>query len=85
MICYGLTQWVNKVRRIDDSLDVLAVHGVGGMTGVLLTSFLASESFVGLRVSREDEAEGLDIAAHGERAYELQQRGLAPRARSRYN
>ena len=26
---------------IDDSLDVFAVHGVGGMTGTLLTAFFA--------------------------------------------
>ena len=34
--------------KIDDSLDVFAVHGVGGMLGIILTSFFAHESFGGL-------------------------------------
>ena len=33
---------------IDDSLDVLAVHGVGGATGTLLTAFLASTAYGGI-------------------------------------
>ena len=35
-------------RKIDDSLDVFAVHGVGGIIGSLLVAFLALPSFGGL-------------------------------------
>ena len=98
--------------NIDDSLDVLAVHGVGGATGTLLVAFLATSSFggsglpegatavsqfgvqltgvivtavwsaiataaivmvvrsvCGLRVSDDDETEGLDYVQHGEVGY----------------
>ena len=34
--------------KIDDSLDVFAVHGVGGIIGSLLVAFLALPSFGGL-------------------------------------
>ena len=97
---------------LDDSLDVIAAHGVGGTVGALLTGVFAQKSLNGvadgllfgnpqqvliqgtailaaivfsgaasfallkliglvipLRVSREDEATGLDIAMHGEEAY----------------
>jgi Amt family ammonium transporter len=114
LVCYFVTQFIKQRLRIDDSLDVFAVHGVGGMLGVLATAFLAAPTFqglgfaedmtaashftvqltgvlavagwsalatwvlvkvtqalVGLRVSKEEEFEGLDITAHGERAYDL--------------
>ena len=111
-VCYYATQYVKQSLKIDDSLDVFAVHAVGGMLGILLVSFLASEAFqglgldmsiashfgvqltgivatalwsavltvvfltiaralVGIRVSPEEETEGLDITSHGERGYEL--------------
>ncbi len=34
--------------RLDDSLDVLAAHGVGGITGALLTGVLAQKSWNGI-------------------------------------
>jgi Amt family ammonium transporter len=114
VVCQGMTVWIKQVVRIDDSLDVFAVHGVGGILGSLMVSFLASKSFqglglapgmsiadhlwvqvvavvsvaawsalasfiiiklagavFGLRVSDEDEIEGLDITAHGERSYDF--------------
>lgn len=98
--------------QIDDSLDVMAVHGVGGATGTLLTAVLMSASLggvgfdegtsagsqfvvqlagvaataiycaivsvvivmvvkttTGLRVSADEEREGLDLASHGETGY----------------
>jgi len=114
---------VNGLKRMlgaDDSLDVFGVHGVGGITGALLTgvfntqllggpgqvtdwvtatvgsvgildqvwiqlkailvtivwsgvvSFVAYklvDMTIGLRVSEEEEREGLDITSHGETAY----------------
>ena len=98
--------------KIDDSLDVMAVHGVGGAIGTLLTAFLMSASLggvglgegasaagqflvqltgvvvtalycavvsvgivmivkatTGLRVTLDQEREGLDLASHGETGY----------------
>ncbi len=111
VLCYVAVDVVKRMMKIDDSLDVLAVHGVGGATGTLLVAFLAAlpggtgvnleagafsqfivqltgvavtvvwsalATFVivklvgltiGLRVSEDDEIEGLDFTAHGEKAY----------------
>ncbi len=46
-ICYFAVDLVKRRMKIDDSLDVLAVHGVGGATGTLLTAFLATAAFGG--------------------------------------
>jgi Amt family ammonium transporter len=40
-ICYGAVLLVKRGFGVDDSLDVLGVHGVGGATGTLLLPFLA--------------------------------------------
>ena len=41
-ICYPMIQFVKHKLEIDDSLDVFAVHGVGGMVGsVMLAVFLS--------------------------------------------
>jgi Amt family ammonium transporter len=114
IVCQYLTTWIKQSIKIDDSLDVFAVHGVGGVLGTLMVAFLATAAFqglglaegatvgsqlgvqaigvvsvavwsavatyviikvadamFGLRVSEEDEIEGLDITAHGERGYDL--------------
>ena len=47
LICYVAVDFVKFRLRIDDSLDVMAVHGVGGITGTLLTGFLATAAFGG--------------------------------------
>jgi Amt family ammonium transporter len=39
-VCYFAVENVKRRVKIDDSLDVFAVHGVGGMMGTLLTPFL---------------------------------------------
>ena len=103
---------MKQTLKIDDSLDVFAVHAVGGMLGCLLVAFLGLGTFqglmgdyswvsqlgiqltgiiavviwsavasfvimkiaqatVGIRVTEQEEAEGLDITSHGERGYEL--------------
>jgi len=114
LLCYGAIQLVKVKLHIDDSLDIFAVHGVGGMLGsVLLAVFLAPElggsgyaagltmgSQLGsqliaivavgifsaiatalialgvslllpMRVSEEDERQGLDVSNHGERGWEF--------------
>jgi Amt family ammonium transporter len=116
--CFTATQYLKRVLKVDDSLDVFPVHGVGGMLGTLAAGVFASpalglfkgqgfgagissmgqqlgvqfvavivtvvytavltfvtlklvEKLVGLRVGREDEIGGLDIALHDERGYDL--------------
>jgi Amt family ammonium transporter len=113
VMCFYATAFIKQRLRLDDTLDVFAVHGVGGILGTFLTAlFAASElggvgyaagmnlssqlkaqllgilaaalwsaavswvlalilgASVGLRVSPDAEEEGLDLAVHGERAYE---------------
>ena len=112
LVCYNAVEIVRHRIRIDDALDVFAVHGVGGILGILLVSVLAAkelggagyaegvdmasqavtqalgvaatvawsaigtlvialvcERTVGLRARDEVIEEGLDLAAHGERAW----------------
>jgi Amt family ammonium transporter len=113
IVCFYATLFVKQRLQIDDSLDVFAVHGIGGMLGSLLLAVFALPLFGGIgfgeggnaerqfgvqllaiavtivwsglitygltkaialltpaRVDAEAEYEGLDIASHGERAYE---------------
>jgi Amt family ammonium transporter len=101
IVCFNATQLIKRVWKIDDSLDVFPVHGVGGILGTFLAGVFASTelgqvgvqltgiaatvvytavaTFVilklvgmltgGLRVSAEEESQGLDISSHEERGY----------------
>jgi Amt family ammonium transporter len=116
VVGYYMIQLVKVRLRVDDSLDVFAVHGVGGMLGSITVAFFMSEGFGGvgydmagagsfasqlgaqalavavvaiysivatalialavslvlpMRVSEEDERQGLDIANHGERGWDF--------------
>ncbi len=115
LICFFATMYVKRTLKIDDSLDVFPVHGVGGILGTVLVGVFASSQLgvfsgqgleagiggqlsiqligvasvlvytaivtfvilklvgliVPLRVSAEDEMEGLDLAMHNERGYDL--------------
>ena len=114
VLCFVAVQFIKQRLRIDDSLDVFAVHGVGGILGTLLTAVFALPALGGLglpegatvgsqfgvqalgvvavvvwagvasfvilkvigamtpaRASAEAETDGLDLTAHGERAYDL--------------
>ena len=42
IVCYGAVNLIRNKMKIDDSLDVFAVHGVGGILGTLLIPFLAN-------------------------------------------
>ncbi|MBT3348596.1 MAG: ammonium transporter [Thiotrichales bacterium] len=117
-VCFNAVLIIKRKLKIDDSLDVFPVHGVGGIIGTLMAAIFASSQlgifsgdglaegmtissqlkvqaigvvstalytalatyiilkFVGvvtggLRVSPEDESEGLDISSHEERGYVL--------------
>jgi Amt family ammonium transporter len=47
-ICFVATVFVKQRLIIDDSLDVFAVHGVGGMLGSVLLSVFAAASLGGV-------------------------------------
>ncbi|MGH6815691.1 MAG: ammonium transporter [Hyphomicrobiaceae bacterium] len=47
-ICYLGVGMVKQRFKIDDSLDVFAVHGLGGATGVLLTAIFMHAAFGGV-------------------------------------
>jgi Amt family ammonium transporter len=42
VICYYATTYLKQVVKIDDSLDVFPVHGVGGIVGTFLAAILVS-------------------------------------------
>ena len=47
IICYLFVNIVKNKLRIDDSLDVFAVHGIGGLIGILLVAFLVDSNIGG--------------------------------------
>jgi Amt family ammonium transporter len=117
IVCFFATNALKQKLKIDDSLDVFPVHGVGGMLGTLAAGVFASSElgvFSGqglaegvsigqqlgvqacgvaavfiytaivtyillklinlvtpLRVSDEEETQGLDIVLHNESGYDL--------------
>ncbi len=48
VVCFYATQYVKRTLKIDDSLDVFPVHGIGGITGSLLTGVFVSTDLGGL-------------------------------------
>lgn len=99
VLCQEAVALIRNRTRIDDTLDVFAVHGVGGIFGTMMiavfgagswTAQLGALAIVGtftvvatwilaklaglvtpIRVDAETEFNGLDISAHGERAYDI--------------
>ena len=117
IVCFYCTLWLKQVLKIDDSLDVFPVHGVGGILGTFLAGIFASAELgvfsgqgladgvsiaqqlkvqligigatlaytaivsfilfklvdvvIGLRVSADEESEGLDLTGHNEVGYDL--------------
>lgn len=111
-LCYFAIVWKGRIGY-DDALDVVGIHGIGGVIGVLATGFVASKGLnpaaadglffgnpaqvgvqgltvlavslyafvgtyvilklvdgsMGLRITPEQEATGLDLSQHNERAY----------------
>lgn len=47
-VCFWFVGLVKGTLKIDDSLDVFAVHGVGGMMGSILLAVFASEALGGV-------------------------------------
>jgi len=48
ILCYFSTQYIKRTLKIDDSLDVFPVHGVGGILGTLLAGVFASAELGGV-------------------------------------
>ena len=64
-VCYYMVGFVKNILKIDDTLDVFAVHGVGGLLGILLLAPLGSKDFGGLGHSEISILEQLNIQILG--------------------
>lgn len=60
-VCFLATNFMKRSLKVDDSLDVFPVHGVGGMMGTLLSGVFASAS-LGL-FSGQGYAEGMAMGS----------------------
>jgi len=58
IVCFTATQYIKRVLKIDDSLDVFPVHGVGGILGTLLAGVF-SATYLGV-FSGYGFAEGIE-------------------------
>lgn len=61
VICYYATQAIKQRWKIDDSLDVFPVHGVGGILGTLLAGIFASDALGAF--SGQGYNEGMNMAS----------------------
>ncbi|MFT6434963.1 MAG: Amt family ammonium transporter [Candidatus Azotimanducaceae bacterium] len=61
ILCFHMTNLLKQKLRIDDSLDVFPVHGVGGALGTILAGIFASSS-LGV-FSGQGYAEGMDMTS----------------------
>jgi len=48
VVCFLATNHMKRVFKVDDSLDVFPVHGVGGLIGTMLTGVFASAALGGV-------------------------------------
>jgi Amt family ammonium transporter len=65
LVCYWACTWLKRRFNYDDSLDVFGVHGVGGMTGVLLAGVFATASIGGTSGLIEGNPHQLLIQLYG--------------------
>lgn len=64
VVCFFMTQLVKRVWKIDDSLDVFPVHGVGGIIGTFMAGIFASTqlgAFSGLGFATGIESMGQQL------------------------
>jgi Amt family ammonium transporter len=52
-ICYFATIYIKNTLRIDDSLDVFPVHGVGGMLGTMMAGIFVAANLGGRRIIKK--------------------------------
>jgi ammonium transporter, Amt family len=48
IICFLATSYMKQALKVDDSLDVFPVHGVGGILGTVLTGVFVAATFGGV-------------------------------------
>jgi len=65
LVCFWACTWLKHRFRYDDSLDVFGVHGIGGMTGTLLTGVFATASIGGTSGLIEGNPQQLLIQFYG--------------------
>jgi len=53
VVCYYAVAFVKGVWKLDDSLDVFAVHGVGGILGTILAAVFAAEALGGVGFGKD--------------------------------
>jgi Amt family ammonium transporter len=58
IVCFTATMFIKQRLRIDDSLDVFPVHGIGGMLGTLFAGVFVASQFGGAGL-----AEGMTIGS----------------------
>ncbi len=61
VVCYTATQFIKVSLKLDDSLDVFPVHGVGGIIGTFMAGIFASSS-LGV-FSGQGYAEGMNMSS----------------------
>ena len=64
-VCYWGAAWLKPKFGYDDSLDVFAVHGLGGITGAVLTGVFAVEAIGGTKGLIEGNVAQLGIQIYG--------------------
>ena len=61
IVCFYATQLIKSILKIDDSLDVFPVHGVGGMLGIIMLSIVGNpDGFLGSGASGISESGALN-------------------------
>ena len=66
IVCYFACGIIKEKLNIDDSLDVAAVHGVGGILGTLMVAFLGVEgTFGGQGINLDTAGDQFIVQAKG--------------------
>jgi Amt family ammonium transporter len=65
LVCFWACTWLKHRFKYDDSLDVFGVHGIGGMTGILLAGVFATASIGGTSGLIEGNPQQLLIQLYG--------------------
>ena len=68
LLCYACVGLVKHRLKVDDALDVLAVHGVGGATGTLLTAVFGAAAFGDQHIGRKQTLDRRSVAVFERRA-----------------
>jgi Amt family ammonium transporter len=65
VVCFWACTWLKHRYNYDDSLDVFGVHGIGGLTGTLLTGIFATVAIGGTSGLIEGNPHQLLIQLYG--------------------